>query len=191
MSAALRREWAHRAMLQSSWAVLEKQSEARCTFSVWGISNSFSNNFRSKLLSKSVETFTDSSRTWWLCSSWMGGLKSISKPPIWIWISICFHFRYLFLGDYVDRGPFSIEVITLLFTFQILMPDKVFLLRGNHESRPVNMQYGFYLECKKRYSVALYDAFQLAFNCMPLCAVVSKKIICMHGGISEDLIDLT
>ncbi|CAB01164.3 Serine/threonine-protein phosphatase [Caenorhabditis elegans] len=99
--------------------------------------------------------------------------------------------KYLFLGDYVDRGPFSIEVITLLFTFQILMPDKVFLLRGNHESRPVNMQYGFYLECKKRYSVALYDAFQLAFNCMPLCAVVSKKIICMHGGISEDLIDLT
>ncbi|CAI2354837.1 unnamed protein product [Caenorhabditis sp. 36 PRJEB53466] len=98
--------------------------------------------------------------------------------------------RYLFLGDYVDRGPFSIEVISLLFAFQILHPDKVFLLRGNHESRPVNMQYGFYLECRKRFSIALYDAFQLAFYCMPLCAVVSKKIICMHGGISEDLVDL-
>ncbi|PIC14242.1 hypothetical protein B9Z55_027218 [Caenorhabditis nigoni] len=100
------------------------------------------------------------------------------------------NFRYLFLGDYVDRGPFSIEVITLLFAYQVLHPDKVFLLRGNHESRPVNMQYGFFLECRKRYSERLYDAFQLAFYCMPLCAVISKKIICMHGGISEDLIDL-
>uniref|UniRef100_A0A1I7U9N0 Serine/threonine-protein phosphatase n=1 Tax=Caenorhabditis tropicalis TaxID=1561998 RepID=A0A1I7U9N0_9PELO len=99
--------------------------------------------------------------------------------------------KYLFLGDYVDRGPFSIEVITLLFAIQVLHPDKIYLLRGNHESRPVNMQYGFYLECRKRYSEKLYDAFQLAFYCMPLCAVVSKKIICMHGGISEDLIDLS
>uniref|UniRef100_A0A8R1HZR8 Serine/threonine-protein phosphatase n=1 Tax=Caenorhabditis japonica TaxID=281687 RepID=A0A8R1HZR8_CAEJA len=98
--------------------------------------------------------------------------------------------KYLFLGDYVDRGPFSIEVIILLFAFQILNPESVSLLRGNHESRPVNMQYGFYLECRKRYSVHLYDAFQLAFYCMPLCAVVNKKIICMHGGISEDLVDL-
>ncbi|EGT58420.1 hypothetical protein CAEBREN_08541 [Caenorhabditis brenneri] len=98
--------------------------------------------------------------------------------------------KYLFLGDYVDRGPFSIEVITLLFTLHVLYPDRMLLLRGNHESRPVNMQYGFYLECRKRYSEKLYDAFQLAFYCMPLCAVVHKKIICMHGGISEDLIDL-
>lgn len=98
--------------------------------------------------------------------------------------------KYLFLGDYVDRGPFSIEVISLLFAYQVLHPDKVFLLRGNHESRPVNMQYGFFMECRKRFSNALYDAFQLAFYCMPLCAVVSDKIICMHGGISEDLVDL-
>lgn len=98
--------------------------------------------------------------------------------------------KYLFLGDYVDRGPFSIEAISLLFTYQVLYPDKVSLLRGNHESRPVNMQYGFFLECRKRYSVALYDAFQMAFYCMPLCAVISDKIICMHGGISEDLVDL-
>uniref|UniRef100_A0A1I7THW8 Serine/threonine-protein phosphatase n=1 Tax=Caenorhabditis tropicalis TaxID=1561998 RepID=A0A1I7THW8_9PELO len=98
--------------------------------------------------------------------------------------------KYLFLGDYVDRGHFSIEVITLLFAFHVLYPDKVYLLRGNHESRPVNMQYGFFLECRKRYSNALYDAFQLAFYCMPLCAIVNERIICMHGGISEDLVDL-
>uniref|UniRef100_A0A1I7UCE4 Serine/threonine-protein phosphatase n=1 Tax=Caenorhabditis tropicalis TaxID=1561998 RepID=A0A1I7UCE4_9PELO len=98
--------------------------------------------------------------------------------------------KYLFLGDYVDRGPFSVEVISLLFAYQLLYPDKVFLLRGNHESRPVNMQYGFFLECRKRFSTTLYDAYQMAFYCMPLCAVISDKIICMHGGISEDLVDL-
>lgn len=95
--------------------------------------------------------------------------------------------RYLFLGDYVDRGPFSVEVISLLFALTVLYPTKVYLLRGNHESRPVNMQYGFFMECKKRYSVKLYETFQTAFYCMPLFAVVSRRIICMHGGISEDL----
>lgn len=95
--------------------------------------------------------------------------------------------NYLFLGDYVDRGPFSIEVITLLFSLHLLYPDKVSLLRGNHESRPVNMQYGFYFECSRRFSVNLYETFQHAFHCMPVCAIVGKRIICMHGGISEDL----
>uniref|UniRef100_A0A7E4V3H5 Serine/threonine-protein phosphatase n=2 Tax=Panagrellus redivivus TaxID=6233 RepID=A0A7E4V3H5_PANRE len=98
--------------------------------------------------------------------------------------------RYLFLGDYVDRGPYSIEVISLLFAYKILYPEDVVLLRGNHESRPVNMQYGFYMECKKRYSVALYEAFQYAFYCMPFCARIEYRILCMHGGISEDLTDL-
>uniref|UniRef100_A0A8R1HQH2 Serine/threonine-protein phosphatase n=1 Tax=Caenorhabditis japonica TaxID=281687 RepID=A0A8R1HQH2_CAEJA len=98
--------------------------------------------------------------------------------------------KYLFLGDYVDRGPFSIEVITLLFAYRLLYPNNVHVLRGNHESRPVNMQYGFYMECKKRYSTTVYEAFQYAFYCMPLTAIVSGRIICMHGGISEDLVDL-
>uniref|UniRef100_A0A0K0F5Q6 Serine/threonine-protein phosphatase n=1 Tax=Strongyloides venezuelensis TaxID=75913 RepID=A0A0K0F5Q6_STRVS len=95
--------------------------------------------------------------------------------------------RYLFLGDYVDRGPFSIEVIILLFSLKILYPDDIILLRGNHESRPVNTQYGFLSECKKRYSVHLYDIFQTAFANMPFCGLIEKKILCMHGGISEDL----
>ncbi|CAI2334620.1 unnamed protein product [Caenorhabditis sp. 36 PRJEB53466] len=100
------------------------------------------------------------------------------------------HPKYLFLGDYVDRGPFSIEVICLLLAYRLLYPNSVYLLRGNHESRPVNIQYGFYLECKKRYSVNLYETFQFAFYCMPLCAVISSRIICMHGGIAEDYVDL-
>lgn len=76
-----------------------------------------------------------------------------------------------------------------MISFQILFPNDITLLRGNHESRPVNMQYGFYTECKKRYSQALYECFQYAFYCMPFCARVEKRILCMHGGISEDLKD--
>ncbi|CAJ0571618.1 unnamed protein product, partial [Mesorhabditis spiculigera] len=97
--------------------------------------------------------------------------------------------HYLFLGDYVDRGPYSLEVMVLLFAYKVLYPKEVTLLRGNHESRPVNMQYGFYLEVKKRYSVNLYECFQYAFYCMPFCALVDKRILCMHGGISEELQD--
>uniref|UniRef100_A0A0M3I704 Serine/threonine-protein phosphatase n=1 Tax=Ascaris lumbricoides TaxID=6252 RepID=A0A0M3I704_ASCLU len=98
--------------------------------------------------------------------------------------------RYLFLGDYVDRGPFSIEVITLLFAYKVLYPLDFYLLRGNHESRAVNIRYGFYDECICRYSLTLFDSFQHAFNCMPFCARIKKRILCMHGGITEDLTDL-
>ncbi|CAG9540021.1 unnamed protein product [Cercopithifilaria johnstoni] len=99
--------------------------------------------------------------------------------------------KYLFLGDYVDRGPYSLEVIVLLFAYKVLYPDTVTLLRGNHESRPVNKQYGFYVECTRRYSVVLYECFQFAFYCMPFCARISKTIMCMHGGISESLVNFS
>ncbi|CEF65373.1 Calcineurin-like phosphoesterase domain, apaH type and Serine/threonine-specific protein phosphatase/bis(5-nucleosyl)-tetraphosphatase domain-containing protein [Strongyloides ratti] len=95
--------------------------------------------------------------------------------------------KYVFLGDYVDRGPFSIECITLLLALRILYPDNVILLRGNHESQPVNMHYGFFEECKKRYSTSLYEAFQRAFNCLPFCANIGGKILCMHGGITNEI----
>uniref|UniRef100_A0A0N5CFX6 Serine/threonine-protein phosphatase n=1 Tax=Strongyloides papillosus TaxID=174720 RepID=A0A0N5CFX6_STREA len=95
--------------------------------------------------------------------------------------------KYVFLGDYVDRGPFSIECITLLLALRILYPDNIVVLRGNHESQPVNMHYGFFKECKMRYSTSLYEAFQRAFNCLPFCANVGGKILCMHGGITNEI----
>ncbi|KAF1768412.1 hypothetical protein GCK72_000224 [Caenorhabditis remanei] len=98
--------------------------------------------------------------------------------------------NYLFLGDYVDRGSHSIEVVLMLFAMHLRWPDRVTLLRGNHESRPVNRAYGFYGECSRRYSDKIYEVFQLAFNTMPLTAIVNKRIMCMHGGISEELYDL-
>uniref|UniRef100_A0A0M3IC96 Serine/threonine-protein phosphatase n=1 Tax=Ascaris lumbricoides TaxID=6252 RepID=A0A0M3IC96_ASCLU len=96
--------------------------------------------------------------------------------------------RFLFLGDYVDRGKNSIETTLLLFCYKLLHPQQIFLLRGNHETRLINRVYGFYEECENRYSKALWQIFQSVFNCLPLCARISNRIFCMHGGISNEIV---
>uniref|UniRef100_A0A7I4Y8A3 Serine/threonine-protein phosphatase n=1 Tax=Haemonchus contortus TaxID=6289 RepID=A0A7I4Y8A3_HAECO len=100
--------------------------------------------------------------------------------------------RYLFLGDYVDRGRHSLEVIMLLLALRIQFPRKVFLLRGNHELSNINRVYGFNAEIRQRYrnlveSKALYDHFNEVFAQMPLAALVAGRILCMHGGLSPSL----
>ncbi|KAF7092206.1 hypothetical protein CFC21_094714 [Triticum aestivum] len=95
--------------------------------------------------------------------------------------------NYLFLGDYVDRGKQSIETICLLLAYKIKFPDNFFLLRGNHECASINRIYGFYDECKRRFSVRLWKLFTDCFNCLPVAALIDEKILCMHGGLSPDL----
>ena len=95
--------------------------------------------------------------------------------------------NYLFLGDYVDRGRQSIETICLLLAFKLKYPENFFLLRGNHEGSTINRIYGFYEECKKRYSIRLWKTFTECFNCLPVAAMIDDKIFCMHGGLSPDL----
>jgi serine/threonine-protein phosphatase PP1 catalytic subunit len=98
--------------------------------------------------------------------------------------------NYLFLGDYVDRAKNSVETIVLGLLYKIKYPRSFFLLRGNHECASLNRIYGFYDECKRRYSVKLWRIFSDCFNCMPIAAVVGDKILCMHGGLSPDLDNL-
>lgn len=95
--------------------------------------------------------------------------------------------NYLFLGDYVDRGKQSIETIVLLLCYKVKFPENFFLLRGNHECSQINRIYGFYDECKRRYSIKLWKAFSDVFNCLPVAALIDDKIFCMHGGLSPEL----
>lgn len=95
--------------------------------------------------------------------------------------------NYLFLGDYVDRGKNSIECIVLLLCYRAKYPENFFLLRGNHECASINRLYGFFDECKRRYSIKLWKTFCDSFNHMPVAAVVNERILCMHGGLSPEL----
>ena len=91
------------------------------------------------------------------------------------------------MGDYVDRGKQSLETICLLLAYKVKYPENFFMTRGNHECSSINRIYGFYDECKKRFSIKLWKIFTDCFNCLPVAALLDDKIICMHGGLGPDL----
>ena len=102
---------------------------------------------------------------------------------------------YVFLGDYVDRGAYSLETISLLLALKIEYPNSVHLLRGNHEESDINGLFGFRIECVERLGEAVGDQvwrrFNSLFEWLPLAAVIEDRICCMHGGIGRSVTHLS
>ena len=98
--------------------------------------------------------------------------------------------KYLFLGDYVDRGSFSVEVILLLYSIKLNYPQNIFMIRGNHECRQMTTFFNFRTECIYKYDLDFYEITCETFDMLPLACIINKKFLAVHGGISPELVVL-
>lgn len=94
--------------------------------------------------------------------------------------------RYIFNGDFVDRGDQGVEVMILLLTLFVALPEYVTLNRGNHEDYAVCCVYGFQRECLDKYDDVTFGMFIEVFQYLPLFAIVNDAVLVLHGGLFHD-----
>ncbi|MFW9870898.1 MAG: metallophosphoesterase [Candidatus Thorarchaeota archaeon] len=92
---------------------------------------------------------------------------------------------FIFLGDYADRGPEQIETFNLVMALALAEPERVLMLRGNHESDEIAQRYGFYTEVTRKFSFDVYEDYLSVFQVLPLAAKNDDGIFACHGGIPE------
>eukprot|EP00927_Polykrikos_kofoidii_P034616 TRINITY_DN29336_c0_g1_i1.p1 TRINITY_DN29336_c0_g1~~TRINITY_DN29336_c0_g1_i1.p1 ORF type:complete len:491 (+),score=56.57 TRINITY_DN29336_c0_g1_i1:57-1529(+) len=95
-------------------------------------------------------------------------------------------YPYVFNGDFVDRGSYSVETLLVLLALKVQHPDYVHLARGNHESHAMNRPYGFMGEVLTKYSKGAYDDFQNVFAQLPLAHVINEQVLVVHGGLPRN-----
>jgi hypothetical protein len=92
---------------------------------------------------------------------------------------------FVFLGDYADRGPAQIETINLVIALALAYPDRILMLRGNHESEEVARRYGFYYEVLRLLSSRTFEFYTKVFENLPIAAYHDGEIFACHGGVPE------
>jgi len=102
---------------------------------------------------------------------------------------------FVFNGDFVDRGDHQLEVVGLLLSLKVLLPERVWLVRGNHEDRNMNEKYGFAEECRSRlgsvFGAKIFELVHTAFDQLPLACLISEQVLIVHGGIGDGLWQLS
>lgn len=88
----------------------------------------------------------------------------------------------------MDRGHNSVETFELLLCLKAQYPDRITLLRGNHECRQITQVYGFYEECVRKYGNANpWKYCTDVFDYLNLAAVIDGRVLCVHGGLSPEI----
>ncbi len=101
--------------------------------------------------------------------------------------------EYLFLGNFIDRGKNSLEVICLLFALKLKFPSQIHLLRGSHEDIVINRNEGLYQECKERLGEnpdakgSVFNHVNEVFEYLSYGALIGERILCIHSGIGENV----